>query len=234
MTEEERQKVRDGFSNKPMVNSRDPNVVVRTGTPPAERVLSFPADVAVGRIAIRKWKETSQLWQYLEAAKGEVRIPANMEIQLEISKDVTDLGFLAAMQDERDETMLYSLILSGAAINDTSMEGVSKLRTLYALEMIQTNVTTAGMNKLITMRGLENLKIDGTKIPNDGLEVLKELINLERIEIYNAPNLTVGVVPIFKQMRMLRRLHLENTGITQDQLRQMDKDMPTCAITPFQ
>jgi hypothetical protein len=157
-----------------------------------------------------------------------------MEIQLEISKDVTDLGFLAAMQDERDETMLYSLILSGAAINDTSMEGVSKLRTLYALEMIQTNVTAAGMNKLITMRGLEYLKIDDTKIPNDGLEVLKELINLERIEIFNAPNLTIGVVPVFKQMRMLRRLHLENTGITQDQLRQMDKDMPTCAITPFQ
>jgi len=114
------------------------------------------------------------------------------------------------------------------------MDGVATLRTLYALEMNQTSVTAAGMNKLITVRGLENLKIDTTKMPNDGLEVLKELINLERIEIYNAPNITVGVVPIFKQLRMLRRLHLENTGITQDQLRQMNREIPNCSITPFQ
>ena len=90
-----------------MVNSRDPNVVVRTGTAPKERTLSFPADTSVGRIAIRKWKETGQMWQYLEAARGDVRIPANMEVQLEIGKDITDLSFLKAMQDERDETMLY-------------------------------------------------------------------------------------------------------------------------------
>jgi hypothetical protein len=53
------------------------------------------------------------------------------------------------------------------------------------------------------------------------------------VEIYNAPNITTGVVPIFKQLRMLKRLHLQGTGITQEQLKQMNKDIPGCAITPF-
>ncbi|MCK5861303.1 MAG: hypothetical protein KAH38_02385, partial [Candidatus Hydrogenedentes bacterium] len=233
ISDEEKSKVKNGFSYDVMVTSRDPNEVVRAQTSPGVRTLSFPTDASVGRIAIRKWQKTDQMWQHFELALGDVEIPANMEIQMEISKDVTDLGFLAALQDESNRTVLHSLILSGSSINDTSMEGVSTLKTLYGLEMLQTNVTAAGMNKLIGIRGLEHLKIDGTKLPNDGFEVLKELINLKRVEIYNAPNVTIGILPVFKQLRSLKRLHLENTGITSEQRRQIDTEIDKCTVSPL-
>ena len=228
LTERERERIQSGFLGSTTVTSKMPGAVMRDMTPPDKRVLQFPEE-SLGRVAIRRWNDATAPWQYYDAARGAVEIPARMEIQLQIGANVTDLSALSQL----DETSIHTLVLEGQNITDRSMEGAASLRGLIMLEMDNTRVGTAGMEALIAVRGLQQIKISNTQIGDDAIGVFRDLPQLSSIEITNAPNLTAASLPTFRNLRILRRLHLQNTSISLEQLRQLDRDLPACAVTPI-
>lgn len=228
MTDREKQLIAAGFKRDTFIASKEPGAIIREMTPPEKQVLHFP-DEPVGLLAIRTWNDTKAPWQYLNVAQGSVEIPARMDIQLKISSKPETFDFFSELGD----TTLYSLILEGQEINDAVMQYAGKLRGLIAIELIDTSITKTGMESLGLMRGLESIKLQKTDIGDDALEVFETLYQLSTIEIVNAPNITSKSSLLFRNMRALRRLHLQGTGMNDQQIRQLGRDMPACAVTPM-
>jgi hypothetical protein len=227
MPEAELQKLRASLGGK-AVTCRQPDAVVRDIAPPGERILTFPEGRSLGFISLRPWHRVEEEWQQFGPAKGNVTIPAGMEIKLSVGEGVTDLSPLKMF----GITDIHTLVLSGADINDVSMDGPAFLRGVLVLELSGTAVTDVGMKKLDRNAGLQELKLTNTRIGDTGLEVLKKIPLLERIYIDGAPNITAHSLQTFRELRALKRLHLANTAVSPTELAQLARDMQSCAITP--
>ncbi|HQL95251.1 MAG TPA: hypothetical protein PL005_11265, partial [Candidatus Hydrogenedentes bacterium] len=220
-------RLRGGMMGKTAVNCRQADALVRDMTPPGERVLNFPAE-GIGYIDIRPWQQASESWQRLGSAAGAVTIPAKMEIRLEIAPGRTDLSSLASL----DIMAVHTLTCEGPDITDVSMDGVAALRGILCLELSRTLVTNDGFGKIRRNTALEELKLVDTRVTDDGLGVLKNLHQLGKIHFEGAAGVTSRSIPLFRELRALRRLHLGNTGISGTDLAQLARDLPSCAITP--
>lgn len=229
MTEREREQIAAQFKGSTTITSKVAGAVVREMTPPDARQLNFPEGVAVGRIAIRTWNDPGSPWQYLDIARGEVKIPARMEIQLEIGENTQDLSFLK----DFNETAIHTLVLKGPQATDETLKGAAVLRGLIALELNGTRVGAAGMEALSAVTGLQQIKITDSQINDADLQVLRDLPQLSTVEIVKAPNVTAQSMFLFRNLRALRRLHLQDTALTLDQVRQLARDLPACAVTPI-
>ena len=228
MPDADLQKLRASFEGRKTITCRQPDAVIRDIAPPAEHILSFPEDKSIGFIALRPWHRVEEEWQQFGPAKGKVTIPAGMEVKLAVAEGISDLSALKMLAI----TDVHTLVLSGAEINDVSMDGPAFLRGVLILEITGTAVTDAGLNKLARNTGLQELKLTNTKIGDQGIEVLKKIPLLERVYIDGAPNITSRSLPVFRELRALKRLHLANTSVTPTELAQLVRDMQSCAITP--
>lgn len=229
LTERERDRITDGFTGSVTVTSKLPGAIVRDMTPPNQRTLVFPEGEAVGRLAIRRWNTPSAPWQYLDVARGEVEIPAKMEVQLQAGSRASDFSFLKDV----DIYALHTLVLEGQHITDAAVKDISVLKGLVVLELINTRVGRAGMEAIGTIQGLQQIKIKDTQLTDADLQPLRDLPQLTTIEIVNAPKITAESFGLFRKLKVLRRLHLQQTAITPIELRNLERDLPSCAITAF-
>lgn len=227
MSDEDLNKVRAALKGR-TITCRQPDAVIRDIAPPGERVLTFPDDASLGFLDLRPWHQVEEQWMKFGAAKGRVTIPANMEIKLTIADGVSDLSPLRSL----GITDIHTLVVKGPEINDASMEGPAFLRGVLVLEIDSTAITDAGMKKLSRNVGLQQLKLTNTRVGDAGIEVLKKIPLLERVYIDGAPNITALSLPVFRELRALRRLHLANSAVSANELGQLARDMPSCAITP--
>ncbi len=228
MPEADLQKLRASLEGRKTVTCRQPDDVIRGIAPPAERVLAFPEGKPFGFIAFRPWHRVEEEWQQFGPAKGNVTIPAGMEVKLSINEGISDLSALKSLA----VTDIHTLVLSGAEINDASMDGPAFLRGLLVLELSGTAVTDAGIRKLARNVGMQELKLTNTRIGDDGIDVLKKIPQLERLYIDGAPNITAGSLKTFRDLLALKRLHLANTAVSAEELAQLARDKQSCAITP--
>ncbi len=229
LKESERERISAGFKSEVTVTSKIPGAVVRDMTPPDKRLLVFPEAEAVGRLAIRRWNDRAAPWQYLDVARGKVEIPAKMEVQLEIGALTSDLSFLEGF----DAYAIHTLVLKGRQINDYSVKGAAALQGLIALELTDTQITALGVEAISKIQGLQQIRIQNTEIADDGLLALRDLTQLSTIEIVNGPNITAKSFDLFKKLKALRRLHLQQTAVTAENLRELARALPSCAITSF-
>lgn len=229
MTDREKQLIAAGFKGDTTITSKMPGAIIREMTPPDKRVLTFPEGDAVGLLAIRTWNDPKSPWQYLDVARGAVEVPAGMEIQLKLSSNAPDLSFLR----EFEETTIHTLVLEGQNSTNAVLESAVELRGLIALELIDTAVGKAGMEALSAVSGLQQIKIQNSKMDDSAIEVFLDLPQLSTIEISNAPNITYKSLHLFRKLRALRRLHLQDTGISLEQVRELGRDLPACAVTPI-
>ncbi len=227
MSDEDIKKIRAGFAGNITLNTRPPDTVVRDINPPSDREFVFP-DSNFGYIDLRPWHQAEEPWQRLTVARGKVKIPANMEVRLEIAPGVTDLAPLESF----NETDFHSLVLRGTDINDTSMEGVAALRGLLVVEMIKTMVTDEGFARMGRVVSIQELRLEQTRLTDAGLDVLRKLPHLARLHFEGAPGLTARSFPMFRELRSLRRLHLGGTGLSSAEIGQLARDLPGCAVTP--
>jgi len=107
------------------------------------------------------------------------------------------------------------------------------LQGLIALELIDTQVTGAGMEAISTIQGLQQIKIQNTELADDGLLALRDLSQLSTVEIIGAPKITAKSFDLFKKLKALRRLHVQETAITPEDLRELGRVLSSCAISSF-
>ncbi|HOC70583.1 MAG: hypothetical protein BWX80_02234 [Candidatus Hydrogenedentes bacterium ADurb.Bin101] len=229
LTERERDRIAAGFKGSVTVTSKIPGAVVRDMTPPDARMLTFPEGEAVGRLAIRRWNDPAAPWQYLDVARGQVEIPAKMEVQLQTGPAVYDLSFFKSF----DRYAIHTLVLKGRHVTDYTVQGAAALQGLIALELIDTQVTGAGMEAISTIQGLQQIKIQNTELADDGLLALRDLSQLSTVEIIGAPKITAKSFDLFKKLKALRRLHVQETAITPEDLRELGRVLSSCAISSF-
>lgn len=226
LSEEDLKRIRDSIEPSTFVNSRSPDMIVRDLNPPGERVFALPENT-IGYVDVRPWQIATAEWQRLAIAKGEVRIPAGMEVRLEISQEVSDVEFLRQLEP----TAIHTLVLKGGAIRNELMDAVATLRGLLVLDMQRTLVTDEGFSKIKVVKELQELRLEKTKVTDAGIAALEGMTQLRRIEIIGAPGVTAKSFPVFQKLLTLNRLHLSGCTLSADEVAQLRRLLPNCAIT---
>jgi Leucine-rich repeat (LRR) protein len=204
---------------------------------PAQRVLEFPADHAIGVVFVReplengystfRWDEEAgwpiypphprDTWRRLATAQGAVRCPATWDVKLAIGKAAsTDLSSLAALGPDT----IQVLSLRGTGVNDGALRHVGQLSGLRVLDLSETKVTDAGISHLAGLRNLESLNLspgelveEGAGVGDAALKVIADLPNLRRLELRFTKATDQGVAELAR-IKSLKRLGLEGTAVT--------------------
>lgn len=185
------------------------------GAPAGERTVQFPADASMGVLLVRDVGSTdTAAWKELGPAKGAVRVPANKELMLKVSKEASaDLAPLKALKPDD----LQGLDLSRTPTNDEKLAHIKGLTGLQILNLAQTEVTDAGLvhlkelkalrslNLRRTLRTLRRLKLQETKISDEGLAHIAGLTSLEELRLSQADITNEGLKHLagMKSLRLL-------------------------------
>lgn len=124
----------------------------------------------------------------------------------------TVLGELGAIEN------LVSLNLSGAVLNDIGADkpGLKEER----------RQTLEGLEKLAGLQKLERLDLSRTPVNAAGLQALRGLTNLRELRLARATNIDDDAVPRLVEMKSLRVVMLEGTGITVEGLARLRAARP--------
>ena len=212
--------------------------------PGATRTLSFPGDRWVGSLYLEPesgpgWDpEGVRLlgsWDYLGAARGEVRGPENRKVKLWMRLELTprELMRLRAAKPQayqlliEDRTRAYAEGLSGLSqldpndlfwltvssamyhrtgVNPRVFEPLRRLTGLELLTLASAGITDGGLKHLRGLRGLKGLELTQFGLSQRALAVLKDLPALEYLQL-NTGVTDTGLKQV-AQISTLRWLHL--------------------------
>jgi len=155
--------------------------------------------------------------------------PKIKELKLFYSEWITDQGMTAI----KDWKHLKRLDLRGTRISDGTLELISRLTELEALDIAQTEVTDIGLENLITLVNLKELALGRGRLSNGALVKLRMLPTLTYLDLSGArptppdtptargagsaiPEETLKAIA---ELKDLRALYLGFSTITPDGLR---------------
>jgi Leucine-rich repeat (LRR) protein len=125
---------------------------------------------------------------------------------------LTDLG----MQILRQLSQLTYLDLSGAQRTDSGLWSIT--------------LTDAGLESVSALAELRELRLNGTPVSGRGLGRLKGLDKLERLHLQGCKRIGSTAVPVLAAFARLRLLDVKDTGLTADDVAQLQKALPECKI----
>ncbi len=155
--------------------------------------------------------------------------PKITDLKLFYAEWITDQG-IAAIKDWKH---LKRLNLRGTRVSDGSLEIVSRMPALEALDIAHTEVTDVGLDNLITLVNLRELSLGRGRLTNAGLAMLRMLPELRYLDLSgarpvppDAPNgrstgsgIPEETLKAIAGLRELRVLYLGYSAITPDGLR---------------
>ena len=184
---------------------------------PAGRVLHFPKDRSVGLVKIQgidvpeptggTWPSRmyTKGWEFVAEARGDVRIPPNRRVGLEMNRGVwrrpSDLRELRP----NDLYMLQSADIDDrAGPTDWSMAQVGEFTGLRILHLNSGTITHRGLRNLTGLTRLKELRISSKRLGNPGLAVLAKMNSLERLSVTGKRISDAGLAYLSK-MKSLQR-----------------------------
>ena len=155
--------------------------------------------------------------------------PKIKELKLFYSEWITDQGMTAI----KGWKHLKRVDVRGTRVSDGTVEIVSHLTGLEALDIAHTEVTDFGLENLITLINLKELAVGRGRLSNAGLAVLRMLPTLTLLDLSGArpssPDSPRGgggglgipeeTLKAMLELKDLRTLYLGFSSITPDQLR---------------
>jgi hypothetical protein len=90
--------------------------------------------------------------------------------------------------------------------------------------------TDADLAKLATLKDLQILDLDVTKVTDAGLAELKKLTNLRTLNLEKTEGITDAAVDHLKELKTLERLNLRGTGVSDAGVTKLQAALPACKI----
>jgi hypothetical protein len=138
--------------------------------------------------------------------------PGIVELNLYYAEQITDEGMAAVKEWKR----LKRLNLRGTKVTDNTLEHISGILTLEALDAGFAQVTDVGLDRLTTLVNLKELSIGGNKLTDAGLQALRHLTALRSLDLsgmqrtdsglwsVSLTELGVNTIAALKEIRELR------------------------------
>ncbi len=145
--------------------------------------------------------------QVTDSGISQIALPNLKELSLGGNK-LTDRG----LQALRQMPTLTSLDLSGAQRTDSGLWSVS--------------LTESGIDAISTLKELRSLRLNGVGISARGLEKLKGLSKLERLDLQACPRVNDDAMPLLVSLPALRILDVTASAITGETVSKLRKAKP--------
>ena len=121
-------------------------------------------------------------------------------------------------------------------MTDAGLNRLAGLSELTYLDLGQTRVTDAGLNKAVrSFPRLAQVFVDRTRVTAAGLECLRDRRQIELVGL-DASQFTEASVPVLTGLRKLRGLQINDSADgawTEEKMDTVDRDFPNCSITFF-
>jgi Leucine-rich repeat (LRR) protein len=145
--------------------------------------------------------------QVTDSGIGQLALPDLKELSIGGNK-LTDAG----LQALRQMPTLTSLDLSGAQRTDSGLWSVS--------------LTESGIDAISTLKDLRHLRLNGVAISTRGLERLKGLSKLERLDLQACPRVSDDAMAFLVSLPALRVLDVTASAITAETVSKLRKAKP--------
>ena len=187
-----------------------------------ERTIHFPKNRSVGEIFVRDRNasitgfDALMDWKWLGEAKGDVTIPADMAVRLNITKNAWQAGKPFEGLKSDDIQMLSFTQYKDA--DDSILKDLPQLAGLEVLGLSGTKITGSGLKYLTQLEKLKWLGLVVRYIGDDEIAPLADLTALESLNVRNTPISNYGLAHIGK-IKTLRHLDVCGTSVDDDGLK---------------
>ncbi|MGH9846684.1 MAG: leucine-rich repeat domain-containing protein [Blastocatellia bacterium] len=149
---------------------------------------------------------------------------------------VTDVGLphLASLPN------LNALTLGGNKLTDTGLQALRQLPGLISLSLggaqrtdsglWSISLTEPGLDAVVTLKALRDLRLDGMPVTVRWLEKLKALPRLERLSLQGCKRLDDAAVTVLTSWASLRVLDLKGTAVTEKGLAELRRSKPNTQV----
>ncbi len=223
-----------------------------------ERTIRFPEARSLGSLYTASMNEPATAWDFLSEARGDVTLPADKEIRLEVTRaNASDLASLKQLPPEALQSVAFEEVEVEAEQlrHAASLPGLRELsfrKMRVRGEMFDVIASASGLERLCfcevsfpakdlaRLDGLKTLKalsLEKCRIRDNALAVIGRMTHLEKLILSGTQITDAGLAPL-ASLASLRTLDLANTAITNAGLEQLkgltqlvDLKVPA-AVTP--
>ncbi|MDP2895077.1 MAG: M56 family metallopeptidase [bacterium] len=157
---------------------------------PGSRVVRFPQNRSLGALYVQDASVKREIesfyhwingtsWEYLGEARGEVIVPAGMNLRLTVSptgwQDLSPLSYLSP--DDLYSLSFLMLPAPGPKPDDRCMPPIAHLTGLKELALWESNITDKGMSFVTKLKSLERLTLP--KTTDAGMAYVGQLTSLK-------------------------------------------------------
>lgn len=152
-----------------------------------------------------------QGWEAVGQAKGNVRVPLNKAVRLDIGTEASeDISPLADLGPDDIQAISFSW---NRNIDDNDLQHLSGLTGLKYLGLGSTQIKGPGLLYLSGLKSLEALVLGRTEISDDNLKHLAGLKSLKRLDLSSTKVTDAGLVHL-RNLSSLERLSLGSSDIS--------------------
>src|SRR4051812_4515184 len=150
--------------------------------------------------------------------------------------ETTDTGFehLAAL------TNLKWLTMGGNKLTDTALQFLRQMPQLEYLDISGQQrtdsglwslmVTETGMQSIASVTDLRELRLEGRNVTGRGLELLKPLAKLERLDLHGCKRLRDDAASALASMKQLHVLDLKDSSLSAEAVAKVRAALPQCEV----
>lgn len=137
-------------------------------------------------------------------------------------------------------TNLRWLTLGGNKLTDTSLQFLRQMPQIEYLDvggaqrtdsgLWSLSLTDAGVQAIASVTGLRELRLAGTAVTSRGLESLKSLARLERLNLQGCRRLRDDAATVLAGFKQLKELDAKDSGLSEPSVARLRAALPDCRI----
>jgi Leucine-rich repeat (LRR) protein len=193
-----------------------------------------------GLVAVRSWKHLRRL--NLRGTK--ITDTTLQHLSGVPSLESLDIGFVQLTDVGLDQLTslpkLHELTIGGNKLSDTGLQSLRQMPALTYLDLSgaqrtdsglwSVSVTESGLDAIATLQNLRCLRMNGSSVSPRGLEKLKGLSKLERLDLQGCKRLNDEAVNSLKSFPALRVVDVTGTAMTEKGIAALRQSKPECKV----